>query len=165
MVVPGEEAGISVLATVAVVGVSSIVDCVTATIVITGSRSLRAVVGLEVTVVVEAVVAMLEAVVVVVVVVVATSRAAVVAVTPTAFQTVTAGASEILGRYRPLVAELEILSSVGSGAKGVATGCTDVTGNTAEVVARRTGESVVSRTTVLDPGSCLKSARENRNII
>lgn len=93
LVVPRGEAGISVLATVAVVGVSSIIDCVTATIVITGSRSLRAVVGLEVTVVVEAVVAMLEAVVVAV----TTSRAAGVAVTPTAFQMVTAGVSEILG--------------------------------------------------------------------
>lgn len=64
-----------------------------------------------------------------------------------------------------MVAESEITSSVGSGAKGMATGCTDVTGNTAEVVARRMGESVVSRTTVLDPGSCLKSARENRDFI
>lgn len=51
-------------------------------------------------------------------------------------------------------------SAVGNGTKGVPTGCTDVIGMTAEVVARRTGASVATCTIVLIPDSCSKSVRE-----
>lgn len=51
-------------------------------------------------------------------------------------------------------------SSAGNGAKGVATGCTEVAGNMGEVVGRVRGASVLSRTMVLIPESCSKSVRE-----
>lgn len=57
-----------------------------------------------------------------------------------------------------------MFSSAGNGAKGVATGCTDVTGNTAGVVESTTEGSVVSRTAVLILDSCSKSRREAKDI-
>lgn len=91
----------SVLATsVAMVGVSSVIDCVVATMVIKGGRTLRTVVGLDMGIVAEVVVvvaAVVEVVVAIVLAVAEASRAAVLAVVPSAFRMVTTGASVTLG--------------------------------------------------------------------
>lgn len=141
----------SVLATAgSMVGVSSVTTCVVAAIVTKGGKALRRAVVLEAAAV-AAVVAIMG---------VSWGRIVVPTVMVSAFRLVIVGTSVALGMERPLVAGSSVVSSVGNGAKGVATGCTDVTGNMAGVVASTTAVSVVSRTIDLILDSCSKSVRK-----
>lgn len=150
------------------VGVSKVVARVVAALVTKGGRNLWTVVGLAVAMVVLLVV-VVAAVVVVVVVVAAVVVAAVVelvvvageslvaVVVVVAFQLGTMGVSVTLGIYKRLVVCSGVVSSAGKGSKGVATGCTRVTGSTAAVVGSVTEVSVVRVAAVSSPDSCSKS--------
>lgn len=143
-----------------VVGVSRVVARVVAALVTKGGRNLWVVVGLEVATVVlmvVVVVVVVAAVVVVVEVVLGESLAVVLAVV--VFQLGITGASVILGIYKTLVVCSGDVSSVGNSSKGVAMGCTKVTGSTATVVGSGTDVSVVRLTAVSNPDSCSKSGR------
>lgn len=140
-----------------VVGVSRVVARVVAALVTKGGRNLWVVVGLEVATVVlmvVVVVVVVAAVVVVVEVVLGESLAVVLAVV--VFQLGITGASVILGIYKTLVVCSGDVSSVGNSSKGVAMGCTKVTGSTATVVGSGTDVSVVRLTAVSNPDSCSK---------
>lgn len=140
-----------------VVGVSRVVARVVAALVTKGGRNLWVVVSLEVATVVlmvVVVVVVVAAVVVVVEVVLGESLAVVLAVV--VFQLGITGASVILGIYKTLVVCSGDVSSVGNSSKGVAMGCTKVTGSTATVVGSGTDVSVVRLTAVSNPDSCSK---------
>lgn len=99
--------------------------------------------------------------VVVVVVVLGASLAVVLVVV--AFQLGITGASVTLGIYEAPVVCSGTVSSVGDVSKGVATGCTAVTGSAAAVVGSVTDVSVVRLTAVSSPDSCSKSERGEKS--
>lgn len=152
-----------------VVGISRVVARVVAALVTKGGRNLRTVVGLAVATVVVlvvvavvvAVVVVVAAVVVVVVVVLGASLAVVLVVV--AFQLGITGASVTLGIYETPVVCSGTVSSVGDVSKGVATGCTAVTGSVAAVVGSVMDVSVVRLTAVSSPDSCSKSERGEKS--